>query len=435
MSPYANYITENFGKGVTKMHEQNELIKRTKNFRGIPESLAFQNELFSEELLGLTLMTEVDIYQIRGDTEYILKLIFTRIFNLTTAFNSNYNIFSKNSPIYEDIFNSCFFTALCMFLHNSKRTKGMSLRKFLYLNSPNNYSTPGTPNYFDYKYTARKSLKNNLILSDDIRLRKFRERLFKHTPVHYDDTEGSAIQNDSEHEWLLFFNLVSDDKLTNTIEAKTLKLIKNLYNDIYPVITSFDMDENAPKAYSKFSSKLNKLKYTDFLQLNKFILEHIQTNEKYYGINLYRFEKNLNFYNITTEVQLLLNCPNTDEEKLILKKSMIMSGVIFPKLYKYFGNQEALENTYYYTNNFHLLLDDLTISSYLVLDYFIENGNLGSDWEILFLKTINEMTENVFYTPDKIDYSITSDSQEKFKKILDERVRNLLFQVTGKFFD
>ncbi len=165
MSPYANYITENFGKGVTKMHEQDELIKRTKNFRGIPETLAFRNELFSEELLGLTLMTEVDIYQVRGDTEYILKLIFTRIFNLTTAFNCN--IFSKNSPIYEDIFNSCFFTVLCMFLHNSKRTKGMSLRKFLYLNSPNNYSTPGTPNYFDYKYTNRISDYSRLILSDD----------------------------------------------------------------------------------------------------------------------------------------------------------------------------------------------------------------------------------------------------------------------------
>lgn len=343
------------------MNKQDELIKRAKNFRGIPEPLAFQNELFYEELHGLTLMTEVDIYKVRGNTEYILKLIFTRIFNLTTAFNSNYNIFSKSSPIYEDIFNSCFFTVLCMFLHNSRRTHGLSLRKFLYLNSPKDYSTPNTPYYFDYKYTTRESKYSKSILSEDVRLRKFRERLFKCNPFHHDDTEGSAIQNDSEHEWLLFFNLVPDGKQTDTIEQKALQQIRNLYTEVSPLLTSLDAAENAPKAYSKFSSKLNKLKYTDFLQLNKFILEHIQTNKKYYGINLYRFERTLKLYNITTEVQLLLNCKNTDEEKRILNNSMIMSDIIFPKLYEYFGNQETLENTYYYTNNFHLLLNDLTI--------------------------------------------------------------------------
>lgn len=420
--------------------EQYEIIERAKNFYGDLNPLTIQSELFYMELQGLSEIIEVDIDKLRGISEEdSLKMIFSRIFNFVTASNDNYSIFDSNMVIHDDVFNACFYTVLCMFLHETKRTGGMSIRKFLYLHSPLEFNKRGSRNYFDYEINKREFsdrfsedyYKCTLILSEDEKLRKFRQRLFKNRPSHYDSSEWSAIKKDSEQEWTLYFNFFNANKSINANEKKTLKDIKNLYNPIYKVLHSANNEDEYKLAYNKFLSKLKKIEYENVLNLSKFILENIQEDKDYYGINLYRFEKELRLYNISKEIQLLLGCHNDEERERILDKSIIMNELFFPRLYEYFGNQNTYKETYYYTYTFFLFLDEIVISNYLVLDKFIDNGLLGENWENLFLKTINTMTSSVLYDSKDIDFTAPAGAQEKFVELLSAPVRYLIFQKTG----
>lgn len=407
-----------------------KIVERAKNFHGNFDPLAIQNELFYIELQDLCEMIEADLQKPRGiSREQMLKMIFSRIYDFVISFNDDYSIFDNNMLIYDDVFNACFFTTLCMFLYDSKRIKGLSLRRFIYLHSPLKYNILGTGNYFDYDNTRRESINSRNIISEDTKLRQYRNRFLSERPVYNDSPEWSAIRKVSEHEWILYYDL-------NTAEADvmdTFKRIKNLYHDVYAALRSpmdNEYENMLETAYDKFSSKLKKIKYENVLKLHKFILEHIHKDKNYYGINLYRFEKELRLYNLTNEINKLLECKDEDEKSNVLDKSMIMNGIIFPKLYEYFGNLENLQHIDFYTRTFGLFQEKLVASSCLAIDKFVEDGVLGENWEALFLKTINEMTETVLYNPEKIDYSVTPKSQEMFINDIDAPVRkDILYHV------
>ena len=407
--------------------ESNEIIKRLVNFYIKPDTAAILDKLFYDELQGLCMQIDVDIQKLRRiSSEQTLKMIFSRVYDFVISFNEDYSIFDNTMEIYDDTFSASFFNVLCLFLHHTKRLKAHTLREFTYLHAPEDYNVPGTPNYFNYQRTTEESIKGKANKSREVALRKYRERLFEHRPGYTDTTEWSGIRKYSEHEWILYFLKEKEPEIEGT-----LKRIKNLYNGIYKAIES--PKDNGYKnrletAYDKFSSSLEKLQYKSFLKLGRFCIAHIRDNPAAYGINLYRLEKELHLYRTTNDVNQLLECENEEEEVAILDKSMIMQEIIFPKLYEYFGSLGGIKHTRFYSQTFQSFQIELVIPSFLVIDKFLDDSSLGSDWENLFLKTINEMAEIVLYNPENIDYSVTSKSQEMFEYNIAIPVYKMVYQ-------
>lgn len=168
--------------------------------------------------------------------------------------------------------------------------------------------------------------------------------------------------------------------------------------------------ENLEKSYKKIDSSLHKLKYSDYLVLQRLLLSYIGKNEKYYGINIYRLEKRLKPYIIVNEVKGLLKCRDDQGKNDFLYKSVIMSDICFPKLYQELSNF-PVSDVSFYTRCFLSLQNYVVHSIILVIDELVEKGGLKEDWELFLINTINEMTEKVFYNPNQIDYTVIPGSQ------------------------
>ena len=405
-----------------------DLIERTKNFRGDHESFinnAKNYETFYANLYGLFMQIEIDIDKMRSlSQEQILITIFKRVYNFIIASKDDYRLFDESSRLYANVFDACFFTSLCMFIHDSKRIKGMSLRRFIYENSPFQYSVKGSKNYFDYNYTTKESIGNESILYEETKLRQVRYRLLSERTVYNKKPEWSGITADSEHEWAFYYALCNLSEMAQ----KTYKGIGNLNNDIAKVF-NMPKDESYPQetneAFKKFSSKLKKIKYENYLELQREILTHICKDKIYFGMNIYRFEKQLKLYNILYEVRCLLECEDDEKENQIIKKSIVLNDIHFHKLYQDFSLSGDLSCTASHATRFYAFRNAVVGSSRLIYDALIDNGYLG-DWRKLFLNTINKMTAKVFYDPAEIDYTVAPGAQEKFEKIISVSVKQQL---------
>jgi hypothetical protein len=323
-----------------------------------------------------------------------------------------------------------------MFLHSTKRSKGLSLRQFLYEYSPNGYNDKSSKNYFDFDERDREHYSSygfNNIKSEETSLRKMRHRLLSSREVYNKNPEWSAIREDSEHEWAFMYVLNSlNDELLDTY-----KRIGNLHNETYTAMRKYkDKIRTGPKdedfyyiledAYGKFLSKLKKIKYVHFLNLQKGILSHIHENKSHYGMNIYRFEKQMRLYNITSEINCLRECKDEKEEAKFLKKSVILNALHFPKLYQDFSIVDDLAYTAFCADTFYSFRKVIVCSSLIIIDRLIENEWFG-DWKTLLLDTINEMTESVFCDPNEIDYNIAPESPEYFEKIISAPVRVMFY--------
>ena len=109
-----------------------EIAEREKNFfNGEPPS-TIEGKLYYTEL---QLLAE------------ILQVIFAHVYDFVKDRNEEYSeILDKNPDINHDAFEACFFMSLCMFLYDTRRIKGMSLRKFLYEHSQMGYNDKESPN-------------------------------------------------------------------------------------------------------------------------------------------------------------------------------------------------------------------------------------------------------------------------------------------------
>ena len=348
--------------------EWREFVDRAQKFHWNVELIKKQiagNEFYFRMLYSL----KKDIVNELDETgklreKQVLEKVFLEIYNFAIRYDEQFIIFAEGVDpfvqgvhVHESVYEACFFTVLCMFLHDTKRIDGKSLRRFVYDNSLEYYNDKKSPNYFPFD-----SSSSDKLLNEESTLRKTRNRRLSDRPVYNKRTEWSAMSKDSEHEWTYYYIL----EVIGDEEKDTFKRINVLYNDIKKIVET-DGDggyEIQPeKAYKKFLSKLKKLKYENYLKMQESILEHIYENDNYYGMNIYRFEK---------ELTQVLN-----------------------------------------------IFQNMVIISYnLVMDELIEKGYFGENWEKLFLDMINGMTESVFYDPKKIDYTVAPGSQEKFMEIL-----------------
>lgn len=329
-----------------------------------------------------------------------------------------------------------------MFLYDTKRIKGKSLRKFIYEHSPQKYNIRGSSEYFDYEERPREFLESSsdkpevssdLILGEEARLRQYRKRLLEKRPVYHGSVEWSAMRKVSEHEWTLYFLLEkADDEIRDTE-----KRIRNLYKDLNRAFGS-KMDEGyigrLDKAAGKFCSKLEKIQYDRFLNLGNYCLAHINKDATCYGINLYRFEKELRLYRITNDVNRLIECKSEAERERIVEQSIRMDKIVFPKLYEHFCNLPDIDLAQAYANTFWMFMDEVVQSSRLIIDKFVEDGIFGEDWEQLFLETTNELAKAVLYNPSAINYSLTPELQQEFQIYLLEPVDYRIKREKIRFF-
>ena len=133
-------------------------------------------------------------------------------------------------------------------------------------------------------------------------------------------------------------------------------------------------------------------------------------------------------YNITREVNHLLEYRGDEEEKHILSKSVALKDICFPKVYQDFSRLDSFSSLDRCTKMFSAYMDEVVLSGCLIIDALIESDYLG-DWKTVILDTINEMAEVVFYKPDEIDYTITPESQEAFEDIISAPVDYLILMA------
>lgn len=312
------------------------------------------------------------------------------------------------------VYEACLFTTLCTFLHSSKRIRGKSLKDFVLHNHPLGFDDKESPNY-----------RTTLWDDESDKLRQFRHRLFSTREVYIKDTQWTAITKDSEHEWTFFYDI---DNESDPVKD-TFKRIKNLYTDIYKAFgTAIDSGYEARliSAYKKFMSKLSKIKYENYLELQKSILSHICKDEEFRGINIYGLEKELRPYITIQEVKRLSICQSPDEEQHILTQFTILKDICFPKVYESLA-QLPLDPMMECAGAFSVFLPYVNFLGCLIIDELIEMNVFGDDWGSSFLKTINGMAENVFYNPSELDFTTTPKSQKSFIDFISAPINCMLY--------
>lgn len=403
------------------------------NFDPSDENLEKNKDFFVK--LSTLIKKDIIVYsepnlKLKDNAYSYLRYIFLKIYDLTAEKYPAYMELKKSSlyanpVLYDKIFDAFLFTALCTFLNHSKKLKGKSLGQFLY------------DNEVHQEAWNQDKIHNDIdFLKKEEKLKQKRYRLLSKRETYLERDKWDAMSKDSEHEWTLDFEL---EKSKNKAYSDTYKRLKNLYNDIDNAIAlaykEHKYDTEALKtAYAKFTSKLKKIKYCDFISLGEFILSHICKDKQYYGINIYRFEKEMSFYKITYEVNRLLRCKNDEERDCLLRNAVILNQICYSKIYDelisilnpMFLEQNNLSFRFFYVNlikDFSDFKTDIVFSFLLAADELVDKGYLGEDWQDLFLNTINAMTERIFYNPDEIDYSISPNSQERYMEFLEYFVK------------
>jgi hypothetical protein len=389
-----------------------QLAERAKNFYGEYEPFLEWASYIQPLLTKLceaveSILDDSDLL-CAGSEKLLLDKTFSKIYDLLFEYiGRDVEMFGKVSPLYKNVFEACYFSSLSTFIHHSKRIDGMSISKIV--DNSGKYPKEKFPKTPHTAYEPRES--------EILKLRKKRTRLLSNNAVYIKREEWSAMTKDAEYEWGLYYFIESlSDEMRDTF-----KRLGNLNKDIQAVVTPRE-DEGYQKrlevACNKLAAKVNKISYGNFLELNKLLQTYIYKNKQYYGMNFYRYERRLAFSIIKNETDSLLACNRGLDEIDVFTRIRLLQYIDFPRIYQDLSKLNNFGYMGYCSRTFVVLLRDVMTVSRLVIDYLVENGHLGNDWEQLLLDTINEMTESVFYAPSEIDWNVASDSQEKFQKVL-----------------
>lgn len=314
------------------------------------------------------------------------------------------------------------FEVLCAFLHTSNRIKGKSYLDFIYEHRSSGYN--------DSKSSNRYYKPEFVTVAD--KFRKSRYRKLRQGKVFVPESKWAAVSADLEHELTFHFAIEQGDFDL----FDTYKRFGNLYNDILKVVDGDKSDayeENLLKAERKFLSKLRKLDYSKYLSLQQKIVDHIKSDDKYYGINLYRLERTMMPYRMTHDVKQLVSRPhNCRAETAYLLRASYLKEIPFPAIYNALLISPLDANTVEtYAGIFTAFLQDANFISCLILDALIEENFFGNDWADTFLQKANELAPSVLYDPDKLDLSIPEgEIQDKFEKLLSFPVRLMVYNET-----
>lgn len=419
--------TKDQTKGGKKLWQ--DLLDREKNFHDGGKWALPEDDPFLAEFEGLYRGLEADFPKLGNASR--LRLIYSRTYDFLTTFDSVFAIFGRKTPLYEEVFDVCMFMGLCMFLHNTTKIEGTTLSQYTYAHCHLGFNDKTSTSYIEHEGVWKQGERTEALDSHENTMRQFRHRLFKSRIVDNRRSEWHGMPASSEYEWKLYFDYVDADGCADSQQRETLKRIKNLYNDVNKAIRSNKDDgfgERMDDAWRKFKSKLHKIKYENYLDLCKVFLEHIEKEQEdagknwkgstCYGINLYRFEKELCLFEFVNYTKRLLMCDNKQEEMEVLGEATALQNICFPRIRDKFYQGRPLEEVHLLVQKFFHFQYCFICLSRLLIDKLVENGYLGEDWETLFLSEINERSVQILYSPKSIDYSVGPDLQEAFEKLL-----------------
>ncbi len=104
-----------------------ELVERAKNFHGNYEqflSLVAEHELFFIRLQGVNehILIDIDIMHELSSAQ-MLKMVFLRMYDFVVESNDDFSIFGRDSCFEDEMFDACLFSSLCLFLHDTKKSR------------------------------------------------------------------------------------------------------------------------------------------------------------------------------------------------------------------------------------------------------------------------------------------------------------------------
>lgn len=376
------------------------LVDRFENFYIDYELLkfnAYEDEAYYAELDSL-LSTLVAYPE---DFPQKLYLAAKYVYDLITLTNDEYEIFSQDVYFYTVAFEACYFYSLCMFIHLTKKLKGIS--------------TGALDAFNQRKGNISETYHYDTTESDLQAFRKMRNRRLNERPVYTKRPEWSAIPKSSVREWSLYFEMQNwDDDLKDSY-----KRVSALYSDVRKLFAS-PIDESYKDrldvVYKKFTSKLNKIGYEGFLKLCSNVLSCIYKDKEYLGINLYRFEKLFRLYTTMTEVKALIACQDKEEEANVLYGIVARNDIFFPKVYDQLGYIKDPQLMASIAKRFQSLLNQFTPSALLLCDFLVEDSS-EEHWEEIILGITNGMAERVLYAPEDMDFSLpSSEANEMYIK-------------------
>lgn len=371
-----------------------------------------------------------------SEQKILLKVI-ERIFRLTIKRENPYVL--EMPDLYSVLVDACSYWMICMFVNHTKRLDSNTLPDFVYEFSPYEFNNENSPNH------CKKNAKTQVLKSNEDTFRKFWNSSFRNRNMKSVREQWHAMPKDAIHEWQLYYIINSPENVANGI-SKTFKYLKNLPTSLkqfqeYEFTDNYEDDYvKITKSYNEYMSKQEKISFHNFLALYDLIREHINSNEKYYGINMFRLEKQLNPYTIVSDVTILRHCDTEEIRNSILMHYYLFSEIShFPDLYDY------LENFDFYTakiisSNFDTYLKMYFSFFFMVLDCCIgENVNknvenqqkelsekdpglFGKNWEEVFMDVANTFAHNMY----KIDGLTINDDE------LSETNFHNLFVYTAK---
>jgi len=435
----------------------NEFINRAKNFHtshAIFQDLFSANTSFFKELYELTTSLVSDIKDANKFCRHeMLDEVLLKVHNLVISYNNAFSVFDENSflklcpdyldefkdeiveyldsndtdtdirelinlKFYYDVYDACFFTSICNFLLSSSRCKSMTLRELVYKNSPAKYSehipqrasevTKDTASDDETieKWETYYEFKDELDREVDA-FKKWKSRHLSNSDNYFSRLEWSAIPVVLEHEISTIYYLA---ELPDNL-ATDFKNITNLYNLLHKERKQPDDTNHQSKlgdAFDKTDKRISKMKYTSFIEIGKYLIQRINEKEKFYGISLYRFEMQYNFYSIINDVNHLLHTDDEDECETILADAYLLKDIHFKEIKNAFRYIDDYSSTAMYVSLFRTFMGFVNMASSLVLDVLVDKGLLGDDWDDFLLETLNGMADKVIFNPDNIDYDYVS---------------------------
>ena len=126
-----------------------DLLDREQNFHDKDEWNIPEDNLFLAEFEGLYKSLENEVPKLSRDSG--LQLIYSRTYNFLVGLDFAFAIFARNTSLYQTIFDVCMFMGLSMFLHNTKRIRGVPFSQFVYAHSCIGFSDKKSTSYIEHK--------------------------------------------------------------------------------------------------------------------------------------------------------------------------------------------------------------------------------------------------------------------------------------------
>lgn len=414
-------------------------LKNTpKNFHDPTKFLTYNDDIFYIRVYEIILAIKDEFLKLKNGAPYELELtsdeklrsILRKSYDFIVSTNYNaYDFFDKYDC--NDVSNVCLFFGLSAFIQETNRIPASSSNEYIYANSPKQFNKEGiikngynvhNPNYIRRAPNKYAFEKTEPLIKPSANMRQYKSRLFANRAAPILGTEWRFMSKASEYEWLQYFEHIENKSNEGIAFRDTFKRIGNLYNDLYKVLFPANKNDNLEysnnyleqlqRAYEKFNNKLKKLDFWNYFLLCEHSLEHIKKDTAYYGINLYRLEKELKPYIIAQEMNRLIQCKDEKEYNFLLGISACLKDIPYPKIYDMLADIGDYEKMLYYGQNFLTFLGNVSRTFMLILDQFVEEKLFGEEFAQFFLKTINNLAPDVLYEPIEYSHKLKKASHE-----------------------